>query len=50
MLRLILVILVPNLAFLAARLGLPALSLTALRDIPPSAYQTIPWFSYIPYV
>jgi len=38
------------LAFFAARTGLLVLSLMALREIPTSAYQTVPWLSYIPHL
>jgi len=40
-------VLLPYLAFLTARIGLLVLSLMALRAIPASAYQTVPWLSYI---
>lgn len=36
--------------YLLARLNLLVLSLIALRDMPYSAYQTVPWLSYIPHL
>jgi len=46
----VLVLILPYLAFFAARIGLLVLSLMALREIPTSAYQTVPWLSYIPHL
>jgi len=46
----ILAFFLPYLAFFAARIGLLVLSLMALREIPSSAYQTVPWLSYIPHL
>ncbi|KAF8892765.1 hypothetical protein CPB85DRAFT_1200416, partial [Mucidula mucida] len=35
--------------YVFARLSLVTLSFTALRDLPPSAYQTVQWTSFIPH-
>jgi len=43
-------IILPYVAFIAARGGLLVVSLMALRAIPLSAYQTVPWLSYIPHL
>ena len=43
-------LILPYLTFFIARIGLLVLSLMALRDIPSSAYQTVPWLSYIPHI
>jgi hypothetical protein len=39
-----------TMSYLVARLALFTLSLTALREIPYSAYRTVPWLSYIPHL
>jgi len=46
-LHIFLVYVLPYLAFFAARMSLLVLSLMALRELPSSAYQTVPWLSYI---
>ena len=49
-LLMVLGLILPYLAFFTARTGLLVLSLTTLREIPSSAYQTVPWLSYIPHI
>lgn len=44
------VLILPYLSFFIARAGLLVLSVTALRTIPTSGYQTVPWLSYIPHL